>query len=330
MVEPEGSDLNRSGIWRALLAAILLGPSVWVWVTRGEVLLAGHPAYPILVTVAGAAGLILVALAIKHLRAGASSPAPRARRRRRWLVVLGGVLAALLAVVVAGSVVYLRPFGVSADARGALSGSAAVIVDDSPTRITLTPAGADATTIAGGLIFQPGARVDPRAYVSMLSRLGAQGVLVVIIKQPLDIGFTATEAPAGIIADHPEVQHWVVGGHSLGGVAASSYAEGHPGQVGGLLLWASYPLGSLAARTDLSVTSVSGTEDGLATPPDIEASRTDLPADTTYVAVPGGVHAFFGDYGPQPGDGTPTTSRSAAQDQIVAASLALVEAVARS
>lgn len=294
--------------------------------TRGEVILAGHPAYPVGVTVAGGAGLALVVAAVRAVRAREAKP----RRRRRWLVVLTRVLAGLLVVVVAGSMVYLRPLGVSADARGAMSGSAAVSVRDTLTRITLTPAGAGSATIPSGLVFQPGARVDPRAYVAMLSRLSAQGVLVVIIKQPLDIGFTATQAPAGIIADHPEVQHWVVGGHSLGGVAASSYVEGHPGQVDGLLLWASYPLGSLAARTDLTVTSVSGTQDGLATPANVEASRVDLPPDTTYVAVPGGVHAFFGDYGPQPGDGTPTTSRSAAQDQIIAASLALMEAVARS
>lgn len=35
--------------------------------------------------------------------------------------------------------------------------------------------------------------------------------------------------------------------------------------------------------------------------------------------VPGAVHAFFGDYGPQAGDGTPGTSRAQAQRQIVEA-----------
>ena len=306
---------------------MLILPSAWVWVTRGEVILAGHPAYPVLVSLAGVAGLVLAVFAVLAVRT--KQRAHDRPRRRRWLVNLARVLAGLLVVVVAAAVVYLRPIGVSDNARPALAGSSAVSVQDTWNRITLTPARSASASVPSGLIFQPGARVDPRAYVAMLSRLSAQGVVVVIIKQPLDIGFTATEAPAGIIADHPEVQHWVVGGHSLGGVAAASYVDGHPGQVDGLLLWASYPLGSLADRGDLLVTSVSGTEDGLATPPDIHASRVDLPPDTTYVPVTGGVHAFFGDYGPQPGDGTPTVSRSVAQDQIVAASLASVEAVAR-
>ena len=41
--------------------------------------------------------------------------------------------------------------------------------------------------------------------------------------------------------------------------------------------------------------------------------------------IEGAVHSFFGDYGDQPGDGTPTIDREGAQDQIVAATLALLE-----
>lgn len=119
-----------------------------------------------------------------------------------------------------------------------------------------------------------------------------------------------------------------VGGHSLGGVAASSYAGRDRERVGALLLWASYPLDSLAARTDLLVTSVSGTQDGLATPQDIAASRATLPVAATYVPVEGGVHAFLGDYGVQPGDGAPSTDRGSAQRQIVEASAALLARLA--
>jgi hypothetical protein len=37
--------------------------------------------------------------------------------------------------------------------------------------------------------------------------------------------------------------------------------------------------------------------------------------------IDGGIHAFFGDYGSQPGDGEPGTSREDAQAQIIAATL---------
>jgi hypothetical protein len=44
-----------------------------------------------------------------------------------------------------------------------------------------------------------------------------------------------------------------------------------------------------------------------------------------FTQVPGAVHAFFGDYGPQAGDGTPTVDRATAQRQIVAATEDLLD-----
>ncbi|AMD88189.1 hypothetical protein AXF14_12110 [Actinomyces radicidentis] len=58
-------------------------------------------------------------------------------------------------------------------------------------------------------------------------------------------------------------------------------------------------------------------------------TRNLLPAGTRFVEVDGAVHADFGDYGPQDGDGEPTTSRTSAQEQIVAASQALLSGLAR-
>ena len=50
---------------------------------------------------------------------------------------------------------------------------------------------------------------------------------------------------------------------------------------------------------------------------DIAEAKPKLPEATRYVVVEGGVHAFFGDYGNQPGDGAPGVTRAAAQAQIV-------------
>ena len=85
------------------------------------------------------------------------------------------------------------------------------------------------------------------------------------------------------------------------------------------MFWASYPVGSLSGRTDLHVASIYGTADALATPASIDASRADLPPSTVFTPIEGGIHAYFGDYGPQSGDGTPTVGRDEAQRQIVAA-----------
>ena len=51
--------------------------------------------------------------------------------------------------------------------------------------------------------------------------------------------------------------------------------------------------------------------------------RANLPPDTSYVVINGAVHSSFGDYGDQPGDGTATIDRAAAQAKITKAALAL-------
>jgi hypothetical protein len=301
------------------MAVAWLGVAVWVWLTRAGVLLAGHPAYAVAVTLAGVVGAGFAVAAVLLLSGRA-----RTRRRPTWFLLLVRTAVLVVSAVVIGALAYLRPFSASPEAVSLVDGTPTVTVTDAPTRITLAPE----ATATSALVFQPGARVDPRAYLPLLVRVAEQGHLVVIVKQPFGIGFTALGAPAAVIADHPEVELWSTGGHSLGGVAASMYAEDDPGQVSGLLLWASYPLGDLSARDDLTVSSVSGSEDTLATPADIELSRADLPPTTTFVQVPGAVHAFFGDYGSQPGDGTPTISRADAQEQIVEASTTLLQDVA--
>ncbi|MDN5767155.1 MAG: alpha/beta hydrolase [Humibacillus sp.] len=279
--------------------------------------MAGHPAHLITLGVVALVGILLIGRELR-LRRPANEPT-----RGPALRVIGRTVAALAAVATIGVLVYLKPFSATPAAIAAMAEAPGARVLDSPTQIALEP---QTAPVKSGLVFQPGARVDPRAYVPLLQQVSRTGVLVVIVKQPFDIGFTAIGAPSPIIAAHPEVKSWAVAGHSLGGVAASSFVGGHADTVKGLVLWASFPLGSLA-DTSLKVASISGTNDGLATPADIDASKADLPASTVFTPVEGSVHAFFGDYGAQPGDGTPTVSRDVAQQQIVAATVALMQSL---
>lgn len=170
---------------------------------------------------------------------------------------------------------------------------------------------------AVGVVFYPGGLVDPRAYARILTPVAAAGYLVVIVKPPFDLALADTGAAGGIIADHPGITEWVVGGHSLGGVAASQFADANPSRTPGLILWASYPYTDMSGRDEISVLSLSGTNDGLTSPEDIEASVQKLPAETsTFVALEGVTHGQFGDYGLQPGDGQPTISDEKAQRKI--------------
>ncbi|GAA2742028.1 hypothetical protein GCM10009868_10390 [Terrabacter aerolatus] len=289
-----------------------------LFVLDRSVLLAGNPAQVIALAACGLIGVVLLA------RDRSEADGVRPEHGRPWRRAVGRTLGVLVTLVVLGALVWLRPFAATPEAVAAMSDSAQVRITDAPAHIVITPTSGTPTR---GLIFQPGARVDPRAYVPMLAEVSRQGVLVVVVKQPFGIGFLAMTAPDTFIERHPEVTSWAVGGHSLGGVVATTYAHDHPGTVKGLLLWASYPVGSLAGRTDLSVASVSGSRDGFTTPADVEASRSLLPGDTAYTRVEGAVHSFFGDYGDQPGDGTPTVDRVTAQRQIVDATVALMDSL---
>jgi pimeloyl-ACP methyl ester carboxylesterase len=116
-----------------------------------------------------------------------------------------------------------------------------------------------------------------------------------------------------ILQVHPEIKYWAAGGHSLGGTAAASFADAHP-QINALILYASYPATKLQ-RSDLKVLSIGGSADTLTTPYEIEASKADLPPSASYLIIPGAVHSDFGDYGRQPGDGTPTIDHLTAQSE---------------
>ena len=223
-----------------------------------------------------------------------------------------------------GGLVYFRPLTASSVAIGSMAGSPDVTVTDSATRIALRPAGAARTT---GLVFYPGAKVDPRAYVPNLSPLAAAGYPVIILKLPYNFAFFDRNGAYRAMDADRQITRWAVGGHSLGGVVASSVAGSNDTRVRGLLLWASWPNRSIADKTSLQVTSISGSNDGLATPAKIDAAKPKLPPDTRYVVIDGANHSFFGDYGLQSGDGTPTITRDQAQTQIRAASLDLLQRV---
>jgi pimeloyl-ACP methyl ester carboxylesterase len=183
--------------------------------------------------------------------------------------------------------------------------------------LTFQPVGVQPST---GFIIYPGGRVDYRAYAPAAQAIARQGFLVVIVHMPLNLAVFKPGTAAGVIAAYPEIQHWAVGGHSLGGSMAANFVYNHPGVADGLVLWASYP----ATHNDLSrsgvrVLSISGTLDGLSTPAKIAASCALLPADTIWVPIAGADHAQFGWYGPQPGDNAAAISREEQQKQIIQA-----------
>ena len=202
------------------------------------------------------------------------------------------------------------------EAATALQNNSSVEVITQPW-ITFQPEVSPAKT---GLIFYPGGRVNPESYAPMARALAEKGFLVVIVPMPLNLAVTAPGKAADVIAAYPEIQTWAIAGHSLGGSMAANFAKNNPAEVDGLALLASYPAASDdLSNQDISVISISGTNDGLSTPEKIEASKALLPPNTQFVAIDGGNHAQFGWYGNQAGDNPATISREDQQNQVIEA-----------
>jgi pimeloyl-ACP methyl ester carboxylesterase len=174
-----------------------------------------------------------------------------------------------------------------------------------------------------GLIFYPGAKVDPRAYAVTARSIAEQGYLVAVVPMPLNLAVFAPNRASDVIAAYPGIQHWAVGGQSVGGAMAARFAFQQPDLVDGLVLWAAYPADDLSQR-ELQAVSISGTRDGLATEAKIAASKVLLPATTRWVPIIGGNHAQFGSYGPQAGDFPATIDIKEQQAQVVVATTALL------
>ena len=158
-----------------------------------------------------------------------------------------------------------------------------------------------------GFIFYPGGKVEHTAYEPLLQTLAAEGILCALVEVPLRLAILEVDAAEGIAKQYPEVEDWYIGGHSLGGSAAAMYLEEHTDEFAGLILLGSYSTVDLS-ESDLEVLSVYGSKDNVLNKDNYLESKENLPQDFTEVIIEGGCHAYFGVYGEQAGDGTPTIS----------------------
>jgi pimeloyl-ACP methyl ester carboxylesterase len=170
-----------------------------------------------------------------------------------------------------------------------------------------------------GLIFFPGALVDPVAYAPLVHAIADAGYASILIQVPRRGAFGGAEGPevfdrARNAAARSSVRRWVVAGHSRGGVIACFVVrDGFPGLAGAVLLGTTHPRDFSLAATAIPMTRVYGTRDTIADVDKIERTRVNLPPSARIVRIDGGNHSQFGYYGFQPGDWPATISRDAQQ-----------------
>lgn len=184
----------------------------------------------------------------------------------------------------------------AAEAVQALEDTDVVAVKEIGDGILFDGAGEDAA-----LIFYPGAKVEYTAYAPVMKMLAEEGIDCFLLEMPYHMAIFGMDR-AGDIMEQYTYDSWYLGGHSLGGAMAASYASGHPEQLNGLVLLAAYPTKPLPEE-GMRVLSLYGSEDGVLNMEKLAQGEQYMPEDAVTFCIEGGNHAGFGSYGDQKGDG---------------------------
>lgn len=234
--------------------------------------------------------------------------------------IITGIVLLLLFVCIAGSIWYVNDYYRSDNTVDQyLEKTGDVTITEIKDGLFL-----DSTGETDALIFYPGAKVEYTAYIPMLYQLAENGVDVFLIKMPCNLAFLGKNKATDIIDSRQyQYEHWYLGGHSLGGAMAASYAADNQDKLKGLVLFAAYPTSSLK-NSGLSVLSIYGSEDGVLNMEKVEQGRDYMPDTYTELSINGGNHGQFGNYGIQKGDGKALITAEEQQKQTVEAILQMI------
>lgn len=158
-----------------------------------------------------------------------------------------------------------------------------------------------------GLIFYPGGKVEYTAYIPLMQACASKGILCALVEMPFNLAVLDINAADGIREQYTEITDWYIGGHSLGGSMAASYLAENSGSFSGLVLLGAYSTADLS-NLEVEVLSVFGSEDKVMNREKYDENLVHLPEEFEEHIIDGGCHAYFGMYGEQEGDGTPTVT----------------------
>jgi len=230
---------------------------------------------------------------------------------KKFLKILSLSLLFLICVFLIWALNPLQP-----DNSVSLKSTENVKIDESGGYITLKPILSNTNK---GFIFYPGGHVDYRAYVPIITKIAEIGYFCVIVKMPLSLAIFGINKASRVITQYPEIDKWVIGGHSLGGSMAASWTKKNHDKVIGLVLWASYPSSNtdLSMYNDLKTIMIYGTNNK---PQELDINKFNLnllPSNNILEIIEGANHAQFGNYGIQSGDGTATITIKDQQEIII-------------
>ena len=226
----------------------------------------------------------------------------RMPRRRKWLVAGGGFVLAL-AILAGAFFWYVSDYYRAEDvALEVLASGDHLEVRDHLT--ILSPFYPTYTVI----IFYPGAKVEAAAYLPLLDQLRQTGLTCILVEMPFHLAIFDVNAAEDVMAQFPDIRHWYIAGHSMGGAMASQFASEHPDEVDGLILLGAYLYGGYPPADTLTIYGSLN-----------QSVEDQIDYTENVVEIQGGNHAQFGNYGPQEGDLPATISAEEQQAQTMTA-----------
>jgi len=207
----------------------------------------------------------------------------------------------------------------------AMASDELVIISENKDTIVFTPKTNKATK---ALVYYQGANVAAESFAYAGRKIAEAGIQVFLVKMPFSLAIFGIDAAHAYPVQYPEIEHWALGGFSLGGSSAAFALANKESRYESLILYASYTDAKHSLKDKaLNVLSISGSNDGLATPSDIEEGKTLLPPNTQYLVIPGGNHTQFALYGEgklQKGDNKATLPPMEQQQMIIDATVAFL------
>ena len=172
-----------------------------------------------------------------------------------------------------------------------------------------------------GVIYYPGGLVHPKAYARFAKALTIASQYSVFVTSPwFHLAITQIDLADKVIRQHPNIDTWLIGGHSLGGTSAAFYTIEHIDKITGLFFLASYTTEQANfSLTNLPVISMVGSEDLVLNQTTYLDHQQYLPPNYVEVIIEGGNHSQFADYGPQRGDGVASIDGLAQEAMVVSA-----------
>lgn len=217
------------------------------------------------------------------------------------LLIALGVVVLLLALCAGAFFWYVSDYYRAEDvALDVLAQDRGISVQDNLT--VLSPTVPSGTAI----IFYPGAKVEAEAYLPLLEQIKQTGVTCILVHMPFNMAIFDADAAEDVMEQFPDIQHWYMAGHSMGGAMASQFASEHQDEIDGLILLGAYIYGDYPDEKTLTVYGSLN-----------QSVEDHIDYTENIVEIEGGNHAQFGNYGPQKGDLPATISAAEQQAQTV-------------